>query len=111
MPRPWSALTSCAHGLFVGAVTALGMPGTRLTPLMPAGLVAAAFLATRCATLVRALLLGVGFGVGFFSLSTIGGLDWGTRVPIGLTVIGTALYGLPLVLWVYWAARRLRTIP
>src|SRR4029078_2253475 len=102
MTRPWSALTSCSHGLIVGAITALGMPGTALTPLMPAGLTAVAFLASRCATLVRASLLGLGFGVGLFSLATTGALDWGIRAPAGLTLIGTALYGLSLVLWVYW---------
>src|SRR5262249_28473885 len=56
----------------------------------------------------NAAALGLGYGVASFSLSCIGGIDWGTRVPIALTLIGTVLYGVPQVLWVYGASRRLR---
>jgi apolipoprotein N-acyltransferase len=97
-----------SQGLIVGVLMALGMPGTGLTPLMPAGQIAIAFLAARCSSWGNATALGLGYGVASFSLSTIGGIDWGMRVPIALTVIGTLLYGLPQVLWVYGASRRLR---
>jgi apolipoprotein N-acyltransferase len=108
MQRLYAALSSLGQGLIVGALMALGMPGPGLTPLMPAGQIAIAFLAARCSSWGNAAALGLGYGLASFSLSTIGGIDWGTRVPIALTVIGTVLYGLPQVLWVYGASRRLR---
>lgn len=102
------AFRSPALAVLAGTLTACGEPGVGLAPLFFLGQVALAFLAARARSAVAAALLGVAYGAAMFAVIMISSAAWGWEVPIALTAVGVALYGLPLALWSHWAGARLR---
>jgi apolipoprotein N-acyltransferase len=104
--RGWP-FRQAALALLAGALTAHGEPGVGLAPLFLVGLVAFAFLTARARSSLAAGSIGAFYGAAMFAVIMISSLDWGWIVPIALTLVGVALYGLPLALWSHWASRRI----
>jgi apolipoprotein N-acyltransferase len=84
--------------LCLGALAGLGRPGIDWTPFFFAGELTLAYLASSASRLFEAALIGTSFGLGLFSFIALGSLSWGLVVPVSLTLIGVALYALPLAL-------------
>ncbi|HEY3497979.1 MAG TPA: nitrilase-related carbon-nitrogen hydrolase, partial [Polyangiaceae bacterium] len=91
--------------MLLGALGALGQPGIDLSPCYFAAEVALAYLVLGERRLGRVAIIGIFWGLGLFSVISLGTLSWGARVPVSLTLIGVALYSLPLALWASAAAR------
>lgn len=105
-PRLPSFVRGFGGGLLAGAVGSLGRPGIDVAPAYFGAL--ALLLAVALETSwPRALMFAAAWGLGICPVIALGSYSWGVAVPIVLTLIGCALYPLPIAIWARWAAPRM----
>lgn len=91
--------------LLTGAVAAYSHPGIAFAPLMPIALILLSFWAARARSFWGAATVGAAFGIGIFSVITIGARSWSWIVPVALTFLGAGLYALPIAILARIAVR------